>query len=422
MQDSPPDTPPSDRKVTTTPPEPLSPLPSASPTSQKKGHRPAVPLMPKERSLTSAPPTSRVSPKNTKKLPHPPSKPLTAKEGEAVEIAPIPKQRPMPPKRPLKPRAATDAVLPAPRPVPAPRRAGGKEIISPSLQEEVPEQMQVITEVSVVPQASSLNTNTENEQVKKQADIQEVIEKNEEQVKEERPHVRVPELIEDTVSTDVVSKNSTGEDDKKITTPPSLPLEKGTDNHLPTEAETKEVVYPMSEVEHHGPEAPLTDSEYEHMQPGVTKEKCRSHIEATKSPEYDEPEEWNLDSPALLDQQNEGGYAIPYPVLKPEEATYDVPNSSTKAGANVVSSTPQIALVATMNEENITTGTGKSPSPSHTGGEDQLKPFRIERDALGVTTCFLHAQYCAGYMKYPNRLSKLLLHFRYMRVPSIQST
>jgi hypothetical protein len=123
--------------------------------------------------------------------------------------------------------------------------------------------------------------------------------------------------------------------------------------------------------------------EYEHMKPGVTKGNSQSPQNALKPPEYEEPKVCNSNSSASLPAHQEAEYATPSPVTKQKEATYDLPNSTKKSEVNVASATPQISLVASASEEHLTTGRGKSPSPS--GGEDNLKPFKIERDCLGVS-------------------------------------
>lgn len=365
--------------MVTTPPQPLSPSPSASPTSQKKGHRPTIPLIPKERSLTSSPPPSKESPKNIKKIPPPPpSKPITEKE-EEVETAPLPKQRPMPPKRPLKPRASSDAPVAVPRPVPAPRRTGGKEVTKSPLRELPEEIVEDGAQIVTVTSHSNIEPHVGNEPVESQKHNPEMMN---ELTEEERVHETTTESDIDTDS----KKNAENENNRLSPTPP-LHVE---EINMPAKAET---VHQRGVSEDNDPKSPNASStdEYEPMMPGVTKDESRS---CKGTPEYEEPEVWNLDSPALPIELDDGGYATPCPVPKKDEAAYDMPVPSTKVDLNVLSPTPQVPVLATVNEESLTAGRGKSPPlPCSSSGEGQLKPFRIERDALGVklSVIFVHS-------------------------------
>lgn len=331
--------------------------------------------MPKERSLTSSPPPLKEPPKNIKKIPPtPPSKP-TEKEAEALQTSPLLKQRPIPPKRPLKPRASTDAPVAAPRPVPTPRRAGGKDMMKSPLREVSDEIMKDKTNVLELPVVSNMNTES-HEQVESQKDDTEIIasEMNEktETIEEESAEAVLPEITTDNdmANTDTVSKNS---NNNEAPTPPS-----NVHVNLPVE----ETVYQKSVSEGTCPKSPNASStdEYEHMRPGVTKDKSSSHKE---TPEYEEPEEWNLESPKQI---NSGGYATPCPVPKTEEAAYDMPVTPIKIDFKTLPPPPQVPVLATVNEEKLTAGRGKSPPlPRSSTGEDQLKPFQMERDSLGVS-------------------------------------
>lgn len=337
--------------------------------------------MPKERSLTSSPPPLKEPPKNIKKIPPtPPSKP-TEKEAEALQTSPLLKQRPIPPKRPLKPRASTDAPVAAPRPVPTPRRAGGKDITKSPLR-EVDEIMNDKTNVLEPPVVSNINTESQ-EHVESQKDDTEIIDSkmNEkaETIEEEGAEAVLPEVTTDNglANTDTVSKNR--DNNEASPTPPSnVHIE---ELNLPME----ETIYQKSVSEGTCPKSPNASStdEYEHMRPGVTKDKSNSPKETVKSPEYEEPEEWNLESPKEI---NGGGYATPCPVPKKEEAAYDMPVTPIKVDLKTLPPAPQVPVLATVNEEKLTAGRGKSPPlPRSSTGEDQLKPFQMERDALGVS-------------------------------------
>lgn len=334
--------------------------------------------MPKERSLTSSPPPLKEPPKNKKIPPTPPSKP-TEKEAEALQTSPLLKQRPIPPKRPLKPRASTDAPVAAPRPVPTPRRAGGKDITKSPLREVSDEIMNDKTNILEPPVVSNINTES-HEHVESQKDDTEIIasEINEktDTIEEESAEAVLPEVTTDNglANTDTVSKNC--DNNEASPTPPSnLHVE---ELNLPVE----ETIHQKSVSEGTCPKSPNASStdEYEHMRPGVTKDKSNSHKE---TPEYEEPEEWNLESPKQI---NSGCYATPCPVPKKEEAAYDMPVTPIKVDLKTLPPAPQVPVLATVNEEKLTAGRGKSPPLPHSStGEDQLKPFQLERDALGVS-------------------------------------
>ena len=366
-QESPPDTPTFDRKIPS--PQHTTPSsPSASPTSKSKGHRPAVPLIPKQRSITSSPPpTSLESPKTGKTLPIPPAKLTKEKEEVEADTVPVPKQRPIPPKRPLKPRAATDAPVTAPRPVPAPRKMAGKEgVVSPARDLPLPEGDKDVVLAENEPRPlSTQGTPTDEQKDSREAVAGDIISREEEgmaEAGEDRADSNPSSEIFPTSSRETSPSLKSQEKEKSrgdiSTDREQLDVDIGSDN--------------SSHVRH----ASSTD-EYEHMKPGVTKE---DHHVSSKPPEYDEPE-----SKPCLHQEEK--YATPSPLTKQKETTYDVPNSGGEENLSVVPTAPQISLVASENEENLTTGRGKSSKPQHS--EEHLKPFKIERDALGVSGDYL---------------------------------
>ena len=365
LQDSPPDTPTSDHNATATQ-TPLSP--SASPTSKSKGHRPAVPLMPKQRSVTaSPPPTPSDIAKGAKKLPVPPAKPTQEKE-EIIEldVTPVPKQRPVPPKRPLKPRAATEMPVAAPRPRPAPRKVAGKEgTSSPARElaeaerEEAPrlekEQSETEKEVTGNELSSSPGNHTNEQKI-----VQEII-----------PEVRVTEQEEEVEQT----VQHRAED--KLPSDSTETLEVVQEENVTHDSVAKE----DKDASEDGSELRRSSSdEYELMKSGVTKKGSSQYQKSVGSEEPDN---------SCAPPQKEAEYATPSPVTKQMETTYDLPHA-TRTGKVVVSPAPQIALVASENEENLTTGRGKSSAPPQ--NEEQLKPFKIERDALGV------GHFCGDYI------------------------
>ena len=333
-------------------------------------------------------------------------KPSPEREG-VVEIAPVPKQRPVPPKRPTKPRATTDVPVPAPRPVPVPRKVIMKEVApQKELPDEIKEEEQVIAErLPVVneqePEPLNLGQDAGKEPVEDRTDEQQVSTDNEREkegeVEEENPEPKSPAPTQEAHPTtdgitipslpETTQQTTTEREDKNTseTTPTPSPAEKSNTHavavHPPTETTKEELLHPSAEGDS-GVRSALTtstDCDYEPMRSGITKDAGRSHKEVTKSPEYEEPAEWHPDS------SDGGDYAVPRPASKQEVATYDIPKSVPKVTVGITSPTPQISVVATVKEESLTTGRGKAPSPPpSSGNEEQLKPFRIERDALGV--------------------------------------
>lgn len=300
----------------------------------------------------------------------------------------MPKQRPIPPKRPFKPRASTDAPVAAQRPVPTPRRTGAKEITKSSLKEVPDEIMNDKTNVLELPVTSNLNAESHEQEESHKDDTEIVASKMSENTEEERAETMLPEN-NGTANTDTDSKNSNNSEASAI--PPShinFPEEK--------------TVFQESVSENHYPKAPNASNtdEYEHMKPGVTKDQSSSYKETVKSPEYEEPEEWNLESPKQL---NSGGYATPSPVPKKDEAAYDMPVTPINLK---LPPAPQVPILATVNEERLTAGRGKSPPlPRNSTGEDQLKPFQMERDALGVMEVSLNLVICVHSLYY------ILVHY-----------
>ena len=297
--------------------------------------------------------------------PPPPSKPTAEGEEDVVETAAVPKMRPLPPKRPLKSRLSNETPVPAPRPIPAPRKSGGKDVLKSPLRgitDEV-EEVHAATEVLDL-ELVSPNIDTKNEH----KNVQDQMQNEKNKIAEQQADYALPDIIKPDLPSD---------DTEGVTLP--LPVEETVNDDIETETkhESRTLDDPLSPI------VSSTD-EYEQMRPGVTKGNNRSQKSATKSPEYDEPHQRNTTS-ALTANHNEVAYAIPCHVTKQGETTYDVPVSTAGATGNVTSSTPQIPIVATPNEEDLTTGRGESPSPPCSSSvEDQLKPFRIERDALGV--------------------------------------
>lgn len=337
--------------------------------------------MPKHRSSTSSsPPLSDSSRSSKKQPPLPPSKPIPEIEGGIVaESGPTSKQRPMPPKRPLKPRATTDVPLQAPRPIPVPRKAG-KDVTKLPLEEmptEVKDKNPAIKKENFSG-PTNLHTDEPDEDLR-DVHVPDIIDRqgiDEEKTEQKTELVPIKhELL--IANTDTVSEKRSTSLQEAVADTDSRPIEQARD---------------------HIPQSPNVSSadEYEHMTPGVTKDNSNEGI---KSSEYDKPGEWNSnDLPVIHKQKKEVEYAVPTPVLKQVENTYDVPISTENPNINSVPSTPQIPVVPATNEEHLTTGRGKSPSPP-SSVENHLKPFQIERDALGVRESYYNHVYTINLRK-----------------------
>ena len=319
--------------------------------------------MPKQRCHTSSsspPPPLSESPK--KQPPPPPTKPIPETEEEGT--APTPKQRPIPPKRPLKPRTATNVPVQAPRPMPVPRKVGGKDVqIDKSPRRELPSEVE----------------NSDHELLKAES-VSKLSDASDECLDE-------PETINEPCTTagDVEHKNGhtmmndvlpTATCDTTSATSPSRETILGS-TIPPVEMEVTGNTSVVADNSH----SPNTSTdEYEHMTPGVTK----GGLAKTKSPEYDEPVERDMTESPPMSTQKDVEYAVPSPVSKQAENTYAVPKSTGTPAVDIASSTPQIPVVTATDEENLTAGRGTNQPPPHGSSADHLKPFHIERDALGV--------------------------------------
>ncbi|CAI8024059.1 hypothetical protein GBAR_LOCUS14015 [Geodia barretti] len=377
--ESPPATPTFDRNTPAASPQPS---PSASPTSKTKGHRPAVPLMPKQRSITSSPPpTSNESPKVTKILPTPPAKVAKEKEEVQADVVPVPKQRPLPPKRPLKPRSATDAPVTQPRPVPAPRRVVGKEgAIFPA--KDLPPDEDKDVDVEQAEKESPVTETPSTQETAQEISTNESpLTAPEDTTKQEE---KVNEMVENRIPINVhVMEEKLHTNDTKTTETPPTPQPQE-ENKTSTDISTGDKEDNRAVSEHNQEKRHVSSAdEYEHMKPGVTKDKSQG---SKKSPQYE-----HLDVPCSPStstpspQKQDSKYATPSAATKQKETTYAVPHVTGDTNASVLPATPQISLVASENEENLTTGSGKSSIPQQS--EDHLKPvkFEIERDALGYS-------------------------------------
>ena len=326
--------------------------------------------MPKQRSITSSPPpTSNESPKVTKILPTPPAKVAKEKEEVEADVVPVPKQRPVPPKRPLKPRSATDA----PRPVPAPRRVVGKEgaifpakDLPPDEDKDVDVEQAEESPVTETPstQETAQEISTNESPLTAPEDTTKQEEKVNEMV-ENRLHIKV-HVMEEKLHT------------KTTETPPTPQPQE--ENKTSTDISTGYKKDNRAVSEHDQEKRHVSSAdEYEHMKPGITKDK-------SQGPEYEHLDVLCSPSPSTQSpQKQDSKYATPSAATKQKETTYAVPHVTGDTNASVLPATPQISLVASENEENLTTGSGKSSIPQQS--EDHLKPvkFEIERDALGVS-------------------------------------
>ena len=325
--------------------------------------------MPKQRSSTSSPPPTKESPKSIKKLPPtPPSKVLLEKEEEVAETARLPKQRPMPPKRPLKARSSTDT--PAPRPIPAPRRISGKDVVKSPGIDSVVDHTSKQVDKDLQPQALTTDVDNEDERIQEDTHVPEVTASDDERNTIEQVGQK------SQTDADLPTGDDTKDSAKETSSPSALPLGT-TDNHTSIlEKRTNTDV--IKNTGHLSRTISSTD-EYEHMRPGVTKDKNHDGITVV----HDRPEERSPDSPASSTRKDEAGYAIPCPVTTHEEAAYDVPMKTEKTG------TQQIPILITENEERLAAGKENSSTPPDgSRSDDQLTPFKIERDALGVrSTC-----------------------------------
>lgn len=435
-QESPPSTPPVERKEVT---PILPPSPSALPKA--RGHHPTIPLKPKARSQTSSPPLDRKSPKASKKMPPPPpAKPVpeneetetkSAVQDTAPVVIPTPKQRPVPPKRPRPQvsRTASDAPVPAPRPVPVPRKRSemglkeGAKSPSKELQEvkeveeasaEVMDKIPVSEHPSSMTVTADVQQDTELEETEAHVQVQREHKEEERQKVEaeadmEEPQHKVVETPTETgtkqmVPTIAVATNLLREEkdvdneretchkkavESKDIVPQGLPAEEK--NHAKKEEGSDNSPKPLQQ-EHEAEtasiqttELPPAGDEYEPMQTGVT----RDQPKISKSPEYEEPEEWNPESSDT--PQHPGGvhYDTPSPP-RPAITAYDVPKNipavevGNKGSSKVPK--PQLSVGTVTSGDEVVSVREKSPSPVTTvSTESELKPFRLERDALGVS-------------------------------------
>ena len=329
-----------------------------------------MPLIPKQRSVTASPPppTSGENAKSTKKLPAPPVKVTQEKEETEANVVPVPKQRPVPPKRPLKPRAATEIQTPAQtsRPVPAPRRIVVKEeVVSPvqvaSPVNDVPEdkkevEQQVDKETLVIEPGSSPATDV--------SDLNQEVEiVREVTVNEQEEKVEETEEGKDSLPTDVTECSPALQAEEENTSSPNVSSVNGGED-----ASTASEAGPLSRC--------LSSAdEYELMKSGVTKA-------SNQYPNKARYEEVDVSTSRPSQSKQEAEYAKPFYTTKEKETTYDIPHTKGENSVSVVSAAPQISLVASENEENLTTGRGKNPATPL--NDEHLKPFKIERDALGV--------------------------------------
>lgn len=344
--------------------------------------------MPKQRSITSSsPPSPHESAKGTKILPTPPAK--VAKVKEEGDTVPVPKQRPVPPKRPMKPRAATDAPVPPSRPVPAPRRVVGREGAASPASDLPPGENkdagigEAENETQIVEAPSTQETAQENHIDEPKVLLQPL---PEDANKEEQAE----EIVENEPETNTTEQKMPTNDRETTETSPSSQMQEEKENNSGAATENANRVSECGREIRHVSSA----DEYEHMKPGVTKDKGQR---SKKSPEYEDLDICKPASCTPSPQTDETKYATPSPVTKQKETTYAVPHVTGESNAPVVPPTPQISLVASENEENLTVG-----SSNQQQSEDRLKPFQIERDALGVSISrrSLYPRVCCGQGKH----------------------
>ena len=375
--------------------------------------------------------------------PPPPAKPVPATEEETEtksavqETAPVaiptPKQRPVPPKkpRPQVSRTVSDVPVPAPRPVPLPRKRTeiGLKEGAKSPQKEL-EELKLVAETRAevmdkIPTSehpspmtmTDLQQDTKLEETEAHAQGQREDKEEERQEVEEgpdmeEPHHKVMETPTETgtkgmVPTVVVATSPLGEGEdvdnegetchiKAAETKPIVPQGSTAEerSHTKKEGGSDNPPKPLQQEREEGAASiqsnglPSTSDEYEPMQTGVTKD----HPKVTKSPEYEEPEEWNperSDKPGAPQHPGGVNYDIP-PPPRPVNTTYDVPKNVPAVevgskGSNAVPK-PQLSVSTVTSGEEVVSVREKSPSPVTTvSTENDLKPFQIERDALGVS-------------------------------------
>ena len=337
--------------------------------------------MPKQRSITSSPPPPpNDSPKVTKTPPTPPAKVTKEKEEVEANVAPVPKQRPVPPKRPMKPRSVTDAPVTQPRPVPAPRRIGKEGAVSPAKE---------------MPPGEEKNADIDTEQIQKDTIVTEAP-STQEIIQKVSTNDSLPTAPEDTITSkqeekeeetvdrpeSFATKEKESTDDAEPTeTPPSTQPQK--ENKTRGDISTDNNPDDNTVSEHDQDKRHVSSAdEYEHMKPGVTKDKCQA---SKKSPEYEDLDVCTPKPSVQPPQTQDTKYATTSEATKQKETMYAVPHVTGETNASVLA-TPQISVVASENEENLTTGSGKNSNQQQ--GDVHLQPmkFEIERDAFGVSS------------------------------------
>ena len=381
-----------------------------------KGRHPTIPLKPKPRAQSNIHTAvhEHTFPKSNKKTPPiPPVKPILDNEENntkkktletpAIRV-PTPKQRPVPPKRPKTQLSSgsivpnTEIINPAPKPVPVPRKrtdVGLNEvphrqendglkgkIESTSGGEEIPANTPTGEEIEVK-QGGHMQENViqppTGGSMKEEQNTEPELEPQQEAVELSVEVVMETAAVAATIALAEENETETETDNKKLD---KAGAEMDETAHLVLTTDEESCAVQNTSNTDSRPSEESRDgegNEYEPVQPEVSEE-TRKDLEifqkATKSPEYQEPHEWNPDENTSNQDSAQGpvNYDVP-PPARPAETKYDIPRSTLTA-ANESSNA---VLVSVDDEEAAANIKENSPSLTNTN-----LPPPIKRDSMGV--------------------------------------